>query len=269
MSDGKSNGPGTGGPGTGEPETREPNMGESGTGGSGMGGPGRPAEAKPGEAARPASEETPPGNGAAGPEAAAPGVAPGAESPLVEGEIPQPVEEDPVAKLEAEVATLKDQLLRALAETENVRRRGQREREDSAKFAAAPLLKDLLGVADNLGMALDSLSEEIAADERVAPLIDGLKLTQKELAAVFERHNVRKLDPMGERLDPHRHEAMFEIEDASKPNGTVVQVLQPGYMLHDRLLRPARVGVSKGGGPKSANDNAGGDAPGSHVDTSA
>ena len=190
-----------------------------------------------------------------------------ADSPLVDGEIPQPVEEDPVAKLEAEVATLKDQLLRALAETENVRRRSQREREDSAKFAAAPLLKDLLGVADNLGMALDSLSEEIAADEKVAPLIDGLKLTQKELAAVFERHNVNEIVPMGDRLDPHQHEAMFEIEDASKPNGTVVQVLQAGYMLHDRLLRPARVGVSKGGGPKSANDNAG--TPGSHVDTSA
>lgn len=235
---------------------------------------GRPAEAKPkpgDQAGEAAPAETAPENGA---EAAAEEAAvddaleSGADSPLVEGEIPQPVEEDPIAKLETEVAGLKDQLLRALAETENVRRRSQREREDSAKFAAAPLLKDLLGVADNLGMALDSLSEELAADERVTPLIDGIKLTQKELASVFERHNVKKLDPMGERLDPHQHEAMFEIEDASKPNGTVVQVLQAGYMLHDRLLRPARVGVSKGGGPKSANDNAG-DAPGTHVDTSA
>jgi len=252
MSDGKSNGP----------ETNDPE---------------RPAKAKPGETAEPAPGESTPKNGATAAEAESEDLGDEVESPLVEGEIPQPVEEDPVDKLEAEVAGLKDQLLRALAETENVRRRGQREREESAKFAAAPVVKDLLGVADNLSMALDSLSEELTADERVTPLIDGIKLTQKELAAVFERHNVKKLDPMGERLDPHQHEAMFEIEDASKPNGTVVQVLQAGYMLHDRLLRPARVGVSKGGGPKTANDNSSGDAPGSppgsppgsHVDTSA
>ncbi|MGF1608044.1 MAG: nucleotide exchange factor GrpE [Kiloniellales bacterium] len=188
-------------------------------------------------------------------------------NPLVEGEIPEVHDESPVERLEAEVASLKDQLLRALAETENVRRRAQREREDTARFAAAPVIKDLLGVADNLGRALGAVSDELAADERVQPLIDGIKLTEKELLAAFERHNIKKIEPLGERLDPHLHEAMFEIEDASKPAGTVVQVLQPGYRLHDRLLRPARVGVAKGGGAKGVNDND--SKPGSHVDTTA
>jgi molecular chaperone GrpE len=192
-------------------------------------------------------------------------------NPLVEGEIPQvPGEEgddDPVARLEAEVASLKDQLLRALAETENVRRRAQREREDTAKFAAVPVIKDLLGVADNLGRALGAVPEELAGDERVQSLIDGIKLTEKELLAAFERHDIQKIDPLGERLDPHQHEAMFEIEDPSQPAGTVVQVLQPGYRLHDRLLRPARVGVAKGGGAKGVNDND--SKPGDRVDTTA
>ncbi len=199
-------------------------------------------------------------------------------------------EEDPVARLEAEVASLKDQLLRALAETENVRRRSQRERAEAVKYAAAPLIKDLIGVVDNLRRALDSVSPEaLETDEQLKTLVTGLEMTEQELASVFERHNIVKIEPLGERLDPHYHEAMFEVPDPDSPSGTIVQVLQAGYRLHDRLLRPAQVGVAKGGpgreaepqgeaeggeaaaGPEDGSQ-AGGDgeaAPGSRVDTTA
>ncbi len=183
-------------------------------------------------------------------------------------------DEDPVKLLEGEIASLKDQLLRAMAETENVRRRAQRDREDSVKYAAAPVVRDLLGVADNLQRALESVPAELAEEnEQVKNLRLGVEMTQKELQAVFERHNIRTIEPLGEKLDPHFHEAMFEIEDPEKPAGTVVQVIQAGYRLHDRLLRPARVGISKGG-PKAAGNGeaAPGDGelrPGGTVDTSA
>ena len=181
-------------------------------------------------------------------------------------------DEDPVKLVEGEVASLKDQLLRAMAETENLRRRAQREREDSVKYAAAPVVRDLLGVADNLQRALESVPQELSEEnEQVKNLRLGVEMTQKELQAVFERHNIRTIDPLGEKLDPHLHEAMFELEDPEKPAGTVVQVVQAGYRLHDRLLRPARVGISKGG-PKAAAggepDN-GAARPGGTVDTSA
>ena len=188
-------------------------------------------------------------------------------------------DEDPVTVLEGEVAALKDQLLRAMAETENIRRRSQREREDSVKYAAAPVIRDLLGVADNLQRALESVPEDLAAEnEVVGNLRLGVEMTQKELNAAFERHQIRAIAPLGEKLDPHLHEAMFEVEDLEKPAGTVVQVIQTGYRLHDRLLRPARVGISKGGpkeaaakaGDAAGDDADGGDAgPGSTVDTSA
>ena len=163
-------------------------------------------------------------------------------------EIPTVEAEDPVARLEAEVAGLKDQLLRSLAELENVRRRAQREREDAVRYAAAPLAKDLLGVADNLSRALASVSDNPGGGEdALQQLVAGLKLTEKELETAFERHHITKLDPLGEKLDPHRHEAMFEIPDPNRVSGTIAQVVQPGYLLHDRLLRAARVGVAKGG----------------------
>jgi molecular chaperone GrpE len=150
--------------------------------------------------------------------------------------------------LQAEIAALKDQLLRALAETENLRRRSQREREDALKYAAVPFLRDLIGVVDNLRRAMDSVAPEaLEADEHLKTLMAGLEMTEKELATVFERHHIVKIEPLGERLDPHSHEAMFEMPDPKIPSGTVVQVLQAGYRLHDRLLRPAQVGVAKGG----------------------
>ncbi len=157
-------------------------------------------------------------------------------------------EADRAAGLEVEVASLKDQLLRALAETENLRRRSQREREDAVKYAAAPLIKDLVGVVDNLRRAMHSVSTEaLEDDEHLKTLMTGLEMTEKELNAVFEKHHIVKIEPLGERLDPHYHEAMYEIPDPEATSGTVLQVLQPGYRLHGRLLRPAQVGVAAGG----------------------
>lgn len=161
--------------------------------------------------------------------------------------------EERLAALEAEFAEQKDRLLRALAETENLRRRAQREREETAKYAAAGFAKDLLSAADNLRRALDSLPEDEAEDERTKSLIAGVAATERELLAAFERHGIRRIDPKGERFDHNFHQAMFEVERRDQPSGTVVEVLQPGYLMHDRLLRPAMVGVAKEG-PKPKSD---------------
>jgi molecular chaperone GrpE len=151
------------------------------------------------------------------------------------------------ARLETEVAELHDQLLRALAEAENQRRRSQREREEAVRYAAAPMLRDLLAVTDNLQRALESVPGDAAnQDGALKILLEGVQLTARELQTVFERHGIVKLDPMGERLNPHHHEAMFEVPDPEQPSGTIVQVVQSGYLLHDRLLRPAQVAVAKG-----------------------
>jgi len=193
--------------------------------------------------------------------------------------------EDPVVRLESEVAVLKDQLLRALAEIENIRRRSARERDDAVKFAAVPLVKDIIGVADNLRRALSSVPADAGeGNEQLKTLLDGVEMTEKDLQSVFARHGIERIEPMGERLDPHFHEALFEVPDASVPAGTVVQVLQAGYRLRERLIRPAQVGIAKGGPSAAASPDAtgkvsaGGDGgddgngqrdPGSRYDTSA
>ena len=185
---------------------------------------------------------------------------------------------DPLAELQAQVAELKDQLLRALAETENLRRRSQREREDTARYAAAPFAKDMIEVADNLSRALEAVpAEAVEADEHLKTLMTGVSMTEKALLSVFEKHHIKRIDPMGERMDPHSHEAMFEVPDPSQPPGTIVQVVRAGYRLHDRLLRAAQVGVAKGGqkangADEGAKDGTGeGDRrePGARVDTTA
>lgn len=196
------------------------------------------------------------------PENQASNEAPGEEDVMTEAEVAEvgaeasdQKEMDPLAVLRAEadslreeVAELKDQLLRALAETENVRNRARREREEALRYAAAPLAKDLLPVADNLRRAIESVGPEAAAeDERLNSLRVGVEMTEKGLLDTLAKHGVARIDPLGERLDPHRHEAMMEIPDPSKPAGTVAQVFEVGYVLHDRLLRPARVGVAAGG----------------------
>jgi molecular chaperone GrpE len=151
-----------------------------------------------------------------------------------------------VTELEAEMVQLKDQLLRALAEQENVRRRAQRERDDAVKYAAQKIANDLLSSADNLRRALDSLPEAKVKDEATRTLLSGVAATERELLGAFEKHGIRKLTPEGEKFDHNFHQAMFELENTGKPAGTIVQVLQAGYVLHDRLLRPAMVGVAKG-----------------------
>ena len=153
-----------------------------------------------------------------------------------------PEERDP----EAEIADLNDKLLRALAETENLRRRARKEREDTANYAVAGFARDMLPVADNLGRALDTLPETPeGADEPLNGFIEGVRLTERELATVLERHGIDRVDPMGEKFDPNLHEAMFEIPTGDAAPGTVVQVLEIGYVLKERLLRAAKVGVAR------------------------
>ncbi len=180
------------------------------------------------------------------------------ENDLVQSEL-----QDPVAALEAEVVTLKDQLLRALAETENTRRRTSRENQDLIRYGVTNLVRDILVVADNLRRALDSLPEDARVEnEALASLATGVELTEKEFLSALERHNVRKIEPLGELFNHNEHQAMFEVENTGQPAGTIVELLQPGYMLHDRLLRPAMVGVAKGNPKAPPGDVA-------HIDTTA
>lgn len=158
----------------------------------------------------------------------------------------------------AEIADLKDRLLRAMAETENVRRRADRDKVDISKFAISKFAGDLLPVVDNLRRALTALPEEIAAglDDKVKAVIAGVEATERELLRAFERHGLQKIaiDIGNEIFDPNRHEVMFEIEDPSKPQGTILHVMQDGYVIQDRLLRPAQIGVAKGGASASGID---------------
>jgi molecular chaperone GrpE len=160
-----------------------------------------------------------------------------------------------LATVEAELAEAKDRLLRALAEAENTRRRFQREREDTLKYAISGFAKELLSPVDNLRRALESLPESEVQDQRVRSLLEGIAATERELLGAFERNGLRRIDPKGERFDHNFHQAIFEAERPDMPAGTVVEVLQPGYVLHDRLLRPAMVGVAKGGAKPVAEDN--------------
>lgn len=163
---------------------------------------------------------------------------------------------------EAEIADLKDKLLRALADTENLRRRSQKDREDALKYSAANFARDMLGVGDNLRRAIESIPEDGDPDgTALAAFIEGVALTEKELLSTMERHGITKIDPMGQKFDPQFHEAMFEAPVPGAENGTVFQVLETGYVIHDRLLRPAKVGIAKGG-PEATG-------PGDQVDTQA
>lgn len=148
-----------------------------------------------------------------------------------------------------EAAELKDRLLRTLAEMENLRRRTEREVADSRTYGIASFARDLLGVADNLRRAFEAIGPEAreALAPPVAAFVEGVELTERELLKVLEKHGVRRFDPMGEKFDPNVHQAMFEVPDPTKPAGTVVQVMQAGFMIGDRVLRPALVGVAKGG----------------------
>jgi len=166
---------------------------------------------------------------------------------------------DPTA-LAKEAADYKDRMLRTLAEMENLRRRTEREVADTRQYAVANFARDLLAVADNMQRALATLSADFRdqADPVVKSHIEGVELTERELMKVMDKHGIRRFDPQGQKFDPNLHQAMMQVPDPSVPDGTVVQVMQPGYMIADRVLRPALVGVSKGGpkGAPAANENA-------------
>ena len=171
---------------------------------------------------------------------------------------------DPVAALAREAADMKDRLLRTLAEMENLRRRTDKEVADARTYGVTSFARDILAVADNMERALKALDDEIRAkaDAGVQALLDGVELTERELIKVMEKHGVRRLEPAGQKFDPNLHQAMLEVPDPSVPSGTVVQVMQPGYTIGERVLRPALVGVAKGGpkappGEAPANDNSG------------
>jgi molecular chaperone GrpE len=173
--------------------------------------------------------------------------------------------DDALAAARAEAAQLKDQLLRAMAETENTRRRAARDRDDAQKYGITNFAREVLSVADNLRRALEAIpAETLQSDEVLKTLYDGVAATERQLEAALGKQQIQRIWPEGERFDSNFHQAMFEVPDSGKPAGTVVQVLQAGYKIHDRLLRPALVGVAKGGAA-AANDT----APGGNIDTTA
>lgn len=155
--------------------------------------------------------------------------------------------EEQIAALQEEATKMKDQWLRSVAEMENVRRRAQKDKEDAGKYAISSFARDLLSVSDNLARALESAPDASSTElsEPIKALITGIEMTQKELKAVFDRQSIVNIIPLNQKFDPNLHQAMFEIENDEVEAGTVLQVLQSGYTVHDRLLRPALVGVSK------------------------
>ncbi|MGX1198091.1 nucleotide exchange factor GrpE [Parvibaculum sp. MBR-TMA-1.3b-4.2] len=200
------------------------------------------------------------------PENAAPGDAKAEQAAAGDGAEQAAPETDLVGELEAQVSDLKDRLLRAAAEMENTRKRTERDKQDAVKFAAASFARDMLEVSDNLRRALAALNEDDRSQvpDSVKAMIEGVEMTDRQLLTTFERHGVREITPgEGEKFDPNLHEAMFEVPGTGQPAGTVVQVMSAGYMIGDRLLRAARVGVAK------AEEGGGSGGPGANVDTSA
>jgi len=151
------------------------------------------------------------------------------------------------ANAERQAAELRERLLRALAEAENVRRRAEREGEDARKYAVADFARDLLGVGDNLRRALDGVPEAVReANAELAAFLAGVELTERELAKALEKHGVRPIEALGRKLDPNLHQAVAQLDHPEAAAGEVVQVFQTGYTIADRLLRPAMVAVAKG-----------------------
>ena len=164
--------------------------------------------------------------------------------------------QDPLTVTIAERDQLKDQLLRALADTENMRRRSEREATSVRKYGHTPFARDLVGAIDNLARVVESTPENLdQADETVKSLITGIQLSWTELQSIIEKHGIKRVEPLGEKFDYNLHQAMFEVPTNDQPSGMVLEVVQHGYVLHDRLLRPAMVGVSKTGDAADAIGN--------------
>ena len=187
---------------------------------------------------------------------------PAAEAPT-QPEAPAAAAPKPSTSLDRELAEAKDRLLRTLADMDNMRKRTEREVADARVYGISAFARDILSVADNMHRAMAALDDELRAkaDESLKALLDGVELTERALINVLEKHGVAKIEPLNQKFDPNRHQAMFEVEDAGVPSGTVVQVMQAGYTIGERVLRPALVAVSKGGAKAppaavpSANDN--------------
>ena len=157
-----------------------------------------------------------------------------------------------VQEIGRENAELRDRLLRTLAEMENLRKRTEREVADARTYGISSFARDILGVADNMHRALEALDAELRenANDSTKALLDGVELTERALMNALEKQGVKRFEPTGQKFDPNRHQAMFEKEDPSVPSGTIVQVMQAGYVIGDRVLRPAMVAIAKGG-PKA------------------
>jgi molecular chaperone GrpE len=155
-------------------------------------------------------------------------------------------EHSETAELKAQLDEMKDKMMRALAEAENTRRRAERTAEDARKYAVSAFAKDMLDVADNLRRALDAVSEEMReSNPELVSVLQGVEVTEKGLLKAFEKHGLQKIEPTEGKFDPNHHEVMFEADNTGKPAGEIVQLLEPGYVLNGRLIRPARVGVAK------------------------
>ncbi len=168
--------------------------------------------------------------------------------------------------LEEENARIKDHMVRALADAENTRKRAVKEREDASKFAVSGFAKDILSVADNLRRALEAVPEE--QTEQFQALINGIEATERELLRAFEKNGIQKLEPLDQQFDPNFHEVMFEAPIPEKAAGTIIQIIEPGYVLNNRILRPARVGIAKGD-PNAPEQDKPTTDPGSKIDTQA
>ncbi|EJJ30268.1 nucleotide exchange factor GrpE [Rhizobium sp. CF142] len=158
-------------------------------------------------------------------------------------------EPDALELLKAENTELRDRYLRLAAEMDNLRRRTEREVKDAKSYSVAGFARDMLAVSDNLRRALDAIPAEVkeTADPGLTTLIEGVDMTERSMLSALERHGVRKLEPVGQKFDPNFHQAMFEVPNTEVPNNTVVQVVQAGFSIGERVLRPAMVGVAKGG----------------------
>jgi len=160
-------------------------------------------------------------------------------------EAPEVAEHDRVAELEAKLAEAESASLYARAEAQNMLRRAQKEAQDARAYAATGFARDILSVADNIARALSAIPDDLRGDEKWKGLVTGLEATGRELESVFGRHGISKVEAVGQPLDPNRHQAMMEVPSADAAPGTIVQEIQTGYTIKDRLLRPALVGVAK------------------------
>jgi molecular chaperone GrpE len=199
------------------------------------------------------------------PAATPPQAAPPAQDSAAEGSSKS--QHEAISALQAENADLKDRLLRAHAEVENIRKRSEREKEETAKYAITKLARDIVSVGDNFQRAIDAVPAGAAErDSALKSFLEGVTMTERELLNALDRHGIRRVQPLNEPFNPHLHQAVAQVPRTDVPTGTIVEVYQAGYMIEDRVLRPAMVGVAQGG-PKPAADPDGAAPPPANENT--